>query len=415
MKKRKFYLTAVAVVCLLGICLGLAFTALAGDLSSKYPSLLVLGDSISTGYGLTGASTSDPYSCASYGNRLAADLKLVAGKTYINRAVNGDASADLLKLLPSLKSQVESSKLIVISIGGNDFLGKLPQIMTLITGKTYTTLQSCIGAVSTMQASDAKAALSNPQVLAYFQDILTQYSTNLAKIMTLLYQYNPNARVLFLEQYNPASGVAAFAGLDSMSTICLGQLNSIMRTCAAQFNFETVDVPSVIDVAAMARTNILTYDIHPNAAGHGEIYALLLQTLMYDKPAVETTSPETTQKPVETTKPVEITAVPETTIPAVTTAKPIETTSPVTTAKPVVTTAPVVTTSKPVETTAPVVTTAEITSAVEATEGTSSAPETEAETTAPDAEKKGCKSAVIGGVAVIAVLGSALVLRRKES
>ena len=67
-------------------------------------SMLLLGDSITTGYGLAGYSPENPYTCPSYGNRLAADLGLEAGRTYVNRAVNGDRSGDLLSLLTELSS-----------------------------------------------------------------------------------------------------------------------------------------------------------------------------------------------------------------------------------------------------------------------------------------------------------------------
>lgn len=102
-----------------------AFAALSVSASAekKYESMLVVGDSISTGYGLENYTPGgSPYECRSYCNILAESLELKGGESYINRAVNGYTSSDLLALIPSLKEQVAKSDLVVISIGGNDLL-----------------------------------------------------------------------------------------------------------------------------------------------------------------------------------------------------------------------------------------------------------------------------------------------------
>lgn len=118
---------ALAAVLLAG-----AFAALSVSASAekKYESMLVVGDSISTGYGLENYTPGgSPYECRSYCNILAESLELKGGESYINRAVNGYTSSDLLALIPSLKEQVAKSDLVVISIGGNDLLHIAPKVV----------------------------------------------------------------------------------------------------------------------------------------------------------------------------------------------------------------------------------------------------------------------------------------------
>ena len=84
----------------------------------KYSRLLLLGDSITFGYGLEG--TRDK----SYGNLLAGHF-CIHGRNFKNAAVNGHTSADLLALLPTLAGDIADADLIVVSIGGNDLLAIL--------------------------------------------------------------------------------------------------------------------------------------------------------------------------------------------------------------------------------------------------------------------------------------------------
>ena len=96
----------------------------------KEPVMLVLGDSITTGYGLANYEPGgDPYLCESYANIIAASLGLKGGSTYINKAVNGDTTGDLAALLPTIKEEVGTAELIIISIGGNDLLSLAPRVV----------------------------------------------------------------------------------------------------------------------------------------------------------------------------------------------------------------------------------------------------------------------------------------------
>ena len=95
----------------------------------KGSAVLALGDSLTYGYGA--APT------AAYPVQLAG----LTGCKVINVGVSGDTTADALARLPELMGQ--HPKLVIISIGGNDFLRKLPESTTRANiGKIIQTVQA---------------------------------------------------------------------------------------------------------------------------------------------------------------------------------------------------------------------------------------------------------------------------------
>lgn len=95
----------------------------------KGSAVLALGDSLTYGYGA--APT------AAYPVQLAT----LTGWKVINGGVSGDTTADALARLPELMRQ--HPKLVIISIGGNDFLRKLPESTTRANiGKIIQTVQA---------------------------------------------------------------------------------------------------------------------------------------------------------------------------------------------------------------------------------------------------------------------------------
>ena len=129
-------------------------------------------------------------------------------------------------------------------------------------------------------------------------------------------------------------------------------INSSIDTVCAAYGFEALDVPSVIDVNAAALTNMLNYDIHPNADGHKAIAGLLTEYL-----STVSFTPETEPQTEPETEPV---------------------TEPVTEA--------------------------------ETTEAPATEPETEAQLEAP-----GCMSSVSSAAIILAAVGAFTVLKKKEN
>ena len=79
-------------------------------------TVLALGDSLTYGYG---ASPAESYP---------AQLQKLTGWDIINGGISGDTSAQALSRLPALLQR--QPKLVIISIGGNDFLRKFPEAET---------------------------------------------------------------------------------------------------------------------------------------------------------------------------------------------------------------------------------------------------------------------------------------------
>jgi len=76
-------------------------------------TVLALGDSLTFGYGAT-PETSYP-----------AELARLTGWNVVNAGISGDTSAGALERLPALL-QEHQPRLVVVSIGGNDFLRRMP-------------------------------------------------------------------------------------------------------------------------------------------------------------------------------------------------------------------------------------------------------------------------------------------------
>jgi acyl-CoA thioesterase I len=107
-------------------------------------SVLALGDSITWG---TGATTDTSYP---------ATLATLTGWRVVNAGVPGDTSAGALARLPTLLRQ-HSPRLVLVSIGGNDFLRRVPTAETHANVRSICQLATAAGAqvllVSVPQAS----------------------------------------------------------------------------------------------------------------------------------------------------------------------------------------------------------------------------------------------------------------------
>ena len=80
-------------------------------------AILAVGDSLTAGFG------------APKGADYPAQLAQILGHKVINGGVSGDTSAQALARLPGLMQQ--NPKLVLVSIGGNDFLQKKPESETV--------------------------------------------------------------------------------------------------------------------------------------------------------------------------------------------------------------------------------------------------------------------------------------------
>ena len=121
-------------------------------------TVLALGDSLTMGYGVSKAQS------------YPAQLAQITAWQVINGGVTGDTSAQALARLPALMRQ--SPKLVLVSIGGNDFLRRVPENLTranisqiietiqaahvpvVLVAIPYFTLGALVGSVSEHQLYD---------------------------------------------------------------------------------------------------------------------------------------------------------------------------------------------------------------------------------------------------------------------
>lgn len=305
---KKSLLKALAILVTLTLLTAAAvFPAIAAEDTSAPKTLLALGDSLTTGYGLENYTYGgDPYLCDSYINRIAAAYGLEGGKTYVNRAVNGDKTSDLVRLLPSLENEVKSADMIILTIGGNDLLGLLPEIAFMLSGQQVSDFAQAVAIFAKATPDQYEALQNDPAFVARMKTVLEEVSANLQTIATFFKEKAPDARVVFLKQYNPMHNVQGFEAFGAFGGGFLDSINRAVESVATAFGYETVDVPSVIDERAEELTNIRLFDIHPNAKGHLEIAKLLAEHLglSLDLPedTEQTTEPSTepvTEAPTE--------------------------------------------------------------------------------------------------------------------
>ena len=291
------------------------FASLAVPVSAmKKPEfLLAIGDSITSGYGLDAYDESDPYNCGSYANLLAEALSLEGKESYINKGLNGATSADILADLPDIVNYLGYADMVVFSAGVNDLQNAIPIIASAVSGKTVTGLSASIDVLTAAAPEKFTALANNQSFQKRIGEVLSEYEKNITDIAEIIKTNAPEARVIFLKQYNPLCNVPGFETFGEFADTLISSVNASMEKVCAAYGFDIVDVPSVINVDAMGLTNMLNYDIHPNAAGHVEIARLIASHLgisldpaknIFDaETEPETTATETTAVANETDAP----------------------------------------------------------------------------------------------------------------
>lgn len=326
----------------------------------EYDSMLLLGDSITYGYGLDG----DVNNCLSYGN-LVRDSLAVSSSKFKNAAVNGDTSSDLLALLPGLQKTVQSSELIIVTIGGNDLLRLLWSALDAVLEGGFKDTAQLMEVVSDPAKLQAVAA---QLTTAKVSEAIVKYTTNMAAITSFLRTNAPEAEIIFLAQYDPLEGVEGVEALSALSKLAIPMLNAAMKSQVELAGCTYLDAYAHFSGHAKDWTNILAMDIHPNIEGHRQL-SILIVNYLNDKAAAETAP---------------VTSAPDTTVPA--TSAP-DTTVPVTSVPDTTTTEPAVTTTE--------------------------AQPTGADTSAP-AENTGCGSVVALGLITCLIPAAVVICRKKH-
>lgn len=257
----------------------------------KYERMLLLGDSITYGYGLEG----DVNSCPSYGNLVRDELGLDAAH-FKNAAVNGYTSEQLLALLPKIQSDVKASDLIIVTIGGNDLLHLVWSALDAVFEggfRDYSQLPDVLADPAKMKK------LLDQLTLTDITSAIVKYTTNMAAITGYLRTNAPEAEIIFLAQYDPMEGVSGIEGLSAVSAAAINMLNAAMKSQAEISGCTYLDAYTPFRGHAKDWTNILAIDIHPNKEGHRQLYLLVMDYLNSKSVTPSDTTPAETA-PTET-------------------------------------------------------------------------------------------------------------------
>lgn len=142
--RRRFLLASCATT-VVALAAGCGKKAVTGRKIAAGATVLALGDSITFG---TGASPETSYPVV---------LARLTGWNVVNAGVPGDTSAQALSRLPALL-QEHSPSLVLVSIGGNDFLRRLPEGETRVNIRQICERSLASGAQTLLVAVPALSA-----------------------------------------------------------------------------------------------------------------------------------------------------------------------------------------------------------------------------------------------------------------
>lgn len=229
-------------------------------------SLVLFGDSISTGYGL-----SDPGK--SFGSLLEQTL---AVSHYKNLAVNGATSADVLASVKAHKEEIRSADTILLTAGGNDVLNVFFSSIRSSLGLPENAaarqiLESLLAKKDSLDRIDAK--LKSTQTQEKLKAAEADFAKNLPAIISEIRAVNPGAKLFIQTIYNPFSDGSDFFPFSDLADSILARMNAEIKN-GASGKYTVIDSYSAFRNKALTLTNIAGFDIHPNEAGHAVIFRL---------------------------------------------------------------------------------------------------------------------------------------------
>lgn len=290
---------ALAALMLLGSC----FFASAENADEI--TYLVLGDSISTGYGLAGY-TPEAHSAKGFAYRTAADL----GYTIVNKAKDGNTSEDILAQLTESSHEkhvsaetLAEADVITITVGGNDLMALLYKKIAEQTSEKSDTAEdiplklmegdreALTAAINLLNEKHKSYVINDPDFTAAIKRIIANINVIVEKIRSV----NTHAPIVIATQYNP---YVEFDGAKllilDLSPVCNGMeagvtaLNAAIKSNAAG-KYTVNDVKKAFDAYTGTKdlynaeppvgSSDINVDFHPTADGHALIASTLKSTL----------------------------------------------------------------------------------------------------------------------------------------
>lgn len=262
MKIFKKIFSTLTAVCLCCCC---SINGYCENNEKELESMLVLGDSIASGYGLEGYVPGKSYSDDSYGVMLKKEYGL-SDEGYNNFAIDGQTSEELFQKLESgTYDSYLDNDIIIISIGGNDLLDVIigenspiyqePEIMRFLNGEI--TLMQAMQNVNMVKLSSEISSLASEKTKLFGE--------SLPKIIKSIKDRNPDAVIVVQNLYNPMNtGVQI---IDSLYESTISKLNDEIEKA------EGIIICDVFSAFSEASDNLIQSDFtHPNAKGHKVIF-----------------------------------------------------------------------------------------------------------------------------------------------
>lgn len=231
------------------------------------PTMLILGDSISNGYGVQPDER--------YGDLTA---NYFCGE-YKNLSRDGLTSKGLLNMTEqsNVKDSCKISDIIVFSIGGNDLIKAVLNIASEHSKNSFQSVSAVASYLSKMSHTELNILINSQFSKEQLAVAFHEFRSNLDDIINNIRSYAPQAEIIILSQYNPMSGDNSLNALDMATEPLFIELNNIINESAKMESVHVLDVYSFFKGNGSIYTKILSADIHPNVLGHQLISDKLIE------------------------------------------------------------------------------------------------------------------------------------------
>lgn len=284
MKKRLLSM-ALAILMILSM---LPTTAFAGN---EVTTILSIGDSITTGYGLADANTES----------FTAQIAAKEGYRVVNKAIDGNTASGITQQLNTgliTDEEIQSADIITITCGGNDMMALLYSKIAEAWNLQYPEDPMTALQVPVELSNPASSRRLNLMMLTLnlmnsnhdmylmndsaFVAALTYFAAALNGIVSTLHSKNADAQIIVATQYNPYvnfknTKYMNFVNLDPIYSgmeAGVTALNMVILANAKNSGYTVADVKAAFDAYTgsdslyNASPLTLNVDFHPTKFGH---------------------------------------------------------------------------------------------------------------------------------------------------
>ena len=256
-------------------------------------TIVLLGDSISAGFGMPGFESNDPSKAqGSFSNLLAEHYRLTYGQGMFNYAHTGLTSSEILTSLRHTDTDVlKQADMIVLSAGSNDILNILGESVYRSYQESadelrqqgilidFSDLRGIEQTILTVLTDPSKKEVvdrflqlcTNQQVQTRCQDAVLQCESNTKEMISYLREIGSQAEVFVITPYNPTTAVIQNRLSDLLQNTMddlRKRLLSLSESAEYGYAVSVVDLLTDFEGKYLEMTNITSGDIHPSAAGH---------------------------------------------------------------------------------------------------------------------------------------------------